>query len=117
MLHLCIFLPLHNLNLTIRQAVNLIYHFINLLFNGGGVGVGVFLLGGEDLSNEGDEGLLDKMRSPFEFLNFYLLHQPLQLCLLFPFFNKIKFYSFIDLSKRKLGLISVYFPRLPLSCH
>jgi len=70
-------LPLHNCNLLRREAVEFVYHLINLPFKGAclravthrqrSVGVafpsikrglrGVLLLGGEGLVNEGDEGL------------------------------------------------------------
>ena len=61
-------LSLHNLYLFWRESVEGIDHFINLPFKNRGVpvcvrqrtgrGIGVFLFGGEDLVNEGDEWLL-----------------------------------------------------------
>ncbi|OGV98465.1 MAG: hypothetical protein A2W75_08995 [Nitrospinae bacterium RIFCSPLOWO2_12_39_15] len=51
-------LPLHNCNLLWREVVEFVNHFVNLPLKGGGVGVGVFLFGGKDLVNEGEEGLI-----------------------------------------------------------
>src|SRR3989338_8590923 len=77
------FPPFHNCNLLWCEVVEFIYHLIDLAFQRRRVGIGVFLLCGEDLVNEGDEGLIHYLFISTSSLFNYLYSYCLNVCVYF----------------------------------
>ena len=73
----------NNINLFRREVVEFVNHLVNLSFQRRRVGIGVFLLCGEDLVNEGDEGLIHYLFISTSSLFNYLYSYCLNVCVYF----------------------------------